>query len=499
MKLNKKLFIFVLMLLFAFSSYAYEAGRKYPLSFFHVNDTHGNFYKDQNGVGGWAILSTMVNEARKNAQLLNGDVFLTSGGDVNSGVPESDLLRAAPDFKAMSAMKFTAMVLGNHEFDFPWSHLQVQQSWANFPFLSANIKPNSKYPFPVRPYLIKNVHGLKVVFIGLTTEELPYSAMPANTEGLKVLSAITTVKRLLPEIKAYADVVVVLSHLGLEEDRRLAREVSGIDIILGGHSHSDMTEAELQNKTIIFQAFEKNKKVAKIDVQFFNGKLTLKKSEVLPIIGVEDPAILDILDPLKKESEEKLKVVIAETAVFLDGERVNVRSGETNLGNLLGLAIKQRTAADVVLINSGGIRSSIPVGPITYGDLIRVHPFGNIICTVVLKGSELIKYFETIATMLPGEGNFPQMAGVFLKTDRDNKILDLKINGASVVLDKDYKLAINNFMAQGGDRYPKVSDKPTFVDTGLTMEYMFRSYVQEKKVIDDSLISVKNYYQRQVE
>lgn len=502
-----KYFVFSFLILLSSLGFSYESGRKYQITFYHVSDTHGAFYKSPTtNSGGFAILSTMVKQARHEAALAGDIFFLTSGGDVNTGTPESDLLMAEPDFSAMNAMGFDAMAVGNHEFDHHWKYLLVKQGWAQFPFLAANIRPTIPQAFPIVPYVIKQSHGLKVAFLGLTTEHTPFQSLPANSVGLHFDPAIATAKRWVPFLKQYADVVVVLSHLGWcplgdcisPNDVLLAREVPGIDLILGGHSHTAMTQPEVENGTFIFHAFEKNQKVGILKTEFLNGQLNVKEAALAPIVGTEDPAILEILQPLMQQSSEKLKVVVGETAVVLDGERTNVRTKETNLGNLITKAIKLRTKSDIALVNGGGIRASIAAGPVTYGDIYKVLPFGNTICTVELTGADLVKYMAQVATMAPGEGSFPQMSGVTLKTDTANNVLDLRVNGQLVESQRTYKLAMNNFMAEGGDFYPNVKKYSSFIDTGLTMEYIFRSYIVETKVITGEDITETGYYQRGV-
>lgn len=170
-----KLYIFFLSLLISSITFSYEPGKKYQITFYHINDSHGSFYKSPaTGEGGFAILSTIVKKARTEAGQAKALFFLTSGGDVNTGTPESDLLMAEPDFRSMQFLRFDAMAVGNHEFDRSWEKLFVQQSWAQFPFLAANIRTLFSQPLPIIPYIIKVEQGLKVAFLGLTTEQTAF-------------------------------------------------------------------------------------------------------------------------------------------------------------------------------------------------------------------------------------------------------------------------------------------------------------------------------------
>lgn len=494
--------------LFFFSSsvvFSYEPGKKYQLTFYHINDSHGYFFKSPDTKeGGFATLSTIVKKARKEADQSKALFFLTSGGDVNTGTPESDLLMAEPDFRSMHFLGFDAMALGNHEFDRSWKNLFTQQSWAQFPFLAANVRALFSQPLPIIPYIIKEDQGLKVAFLGLTTDHTPFLTLPSNIEGLVFDPALVAAKKWVPFLNQRADIVVVLSHLGWcslgdcasPNDVLLAQEVPGIDLILGGHSHSTLSAPDNVNGTYIFQAFEKNQKVSVLHMEFLNDKLTLKSSELKAITGEEDPDLLAILDPLIQSVSGKLKTVIGETSVLLDGERTNIRYKETNLGNLIAKSMQSLTKSDLAIINSGGIRASITVGNITFGDIFKVLPFGNTVCTAELTGKEIKTYIEKIATMLPGEGSFPQMSGVFIKTDTENKILTLKINNQDIQPLKIYKMALNNFMAEGMDFYPKVSQLKSFVNTGLTIDSAVRLYIEKHKILEPKDVEVTGYYQR---
>ncbi|MGZ3775815.1 MAG: 5'-nucleotidase C-terminal domain-containing protein [Pseudobdellovibrionaceae bacterium] len=501
----KQSFAFLFVFLISIFAFSFEAGKNYHLTFYHINDSHGAFYKrPQTNDGGFAILSTIVKQAKKEADQTKSLFFLTSGGDVNTGTPESDLLLAEPDFRSMHLIGFDAMVVGNHEFDHPWKTLFTQQSWAQFPFLGANVKTLFKENLPLVPYIIKEDHGLKVAFLGLTTEHIPFLTLPHNIQGLTFEPAISTAKKWIPFLKQHADIVVVLSHLGwcsmgdctAPNDYLLAQQVSGIDLILGGHSHTPFSQAELVNGTYIFQAFEKTLKVGVLNMEFKDGKLSLINSELKSINGVEDPEILAVLDPLIQSVSNKLKVVIGETSVYLDGERSNIRYKETTLGNLITKTLRELTDSDIALYNSGGIRASIPVGPITVGDIFKVLPFGNSVCTVELNGSELLQYMGSVITLKPGEGGFPQISGVTLKIGTENKISELKVNGQLLEPTKIYKLALNDFMAQGQDSYPKVSDKGTYRCTGLSADKTLSTFIEKHKIIHPKDVEVTGYFQK---
>lgn len=501
-----KLSILFMLLFFTVSiTTAYEPNKKYSLTFYHINDTHGAFYKSPvTGEGGFAILGTIIKEARKNADKSESLLFLTSGGDVNTGTPESDLLLAEPDFRSMKALKFDAMVLGNHEFDQPWPNLIKQHSWAQFPFLAANVHPVDNEPFPVLPFIIKEAKGLKIAFLGLITEHTKFLSAPDNVKGLVFDPAIETAKKWVPYLNKRADVVVVISHLGWcslgkchsPNDVLLAQSVPGIDLILGGHSHSSFSKPDFVNGTYIFQAFEKNQKLGAIKIEFLNDRVTLISSEQKPISGKEDPEILAIINPFLKLISSKLKKVIGTTTVYLDGERTNIRYTETTLGNLITKAMKVVTTTDFAIMNSGGIRSSISIGKISYGDVLKSLPFKNKVATVTMTGQEVIDYISKVIKMLPGEGNFPQMSGIQVIASKENKIIDIKINNLAVNKNKKYKLALNTYIAEGMELYPKVSHLKSYQETELTVDQVVVNFFKKNPSVKAKDVEITNYYKR---
>jgi len=502
-----KKFILLFFLAITQFSLGYELNKKYNLEFYHVNDTHGVFEKsNKTNAGGFGILSTMVKEARARASQTKTIFFLTSGGDVNTGTPESDVLFAEPDFRSMGAIGFDAMVLGNHEFDHHWSHINKQQKWAGFPFLAANIKNKTKKKFSVLPYVVKEVYGLKIAFLGLITDQTKLLTLPANTKGLEITSAVETAKYWVPILRKQADVVVVLTHLGWcdlgqcqePNDVQLAMSVPGIDLILGGHSHTLMKQADVVSGTYIFQSYEKNQKVGVLQAEFYNGKFAVNSSEVKDIIGAEDQVIVRMQEPLKSLSQKKLKTVVAYSKIFLDGERESIRYKETELTNLILMIFRKKTNSDIAILNAGGIRASLEPGDITVADIHRVLPFPNTLCTVELSGEKLIKYMNSIVLFNTGEGDFPHFSGVNLKTNSENKIIDIKINGQTINLKKKYKIVVNNYIAEGGDGYPQIKNETTFKDSGLIMKNVFHDYLKKKKIINSKDVSLINYYQRHV-
>ena len=234
----------------------------------HTNDNHGKFWRNRHGELGMAARKTVIERVRGEVEQEGGKVLLLSAGDINTGVPESDIQEAKPDFIGMNMIGYDAMALGNHEFDNPLDVLLKQEKWADFPFLAANIfyRDSSKLVF--QPYVLKDLEGVNVAILGLTTEDTEALAVKDNVKDIYFSDAVATAGKWVPRLKQdnKADIVIALTHIGhylnaqygsnAPGDVTLARDVDGVDIIVGGHSQNKMEKPDIKNSTYILQAWE---------------------------------------------------------------------------------------------------------------------------------------------------------------------------------------------------------------------------------------------------
>ncbi|MFP5385085.1 MAG: bifunctional UDP-sugar hydrolase/5'-nucleotidase UshA [Bacteriovoracia bacterium] len=462
------------------------------LTILHTNDHHGRFWSNKDGEYGLAARATLISQLKEQVRKEGGEVLLLDAGDVNTGVPQSDLLDAEPDFKGMAAIGYDVMAIGNHEFDKPLKTiLKQQKQWAKFPFISANIyDQKGKRVFP--SHVTFDVQGLKVTVFGLTTEDTPKKSNPENSKGLTFRPAVQEAKDLVPELKPHADVLIGLTHTGHYPDGKhgadapgdvtIARSVDGIDLIVGGHTQKPLFKPDVVNDTIIVQAFEWGKYVGKVDLEILDGQVTLTNYELIPVNLKDskvkiapDKKIEALLKPYKEKGDKSLLIQVGTADKEFEGRRDVVRSHETNLGNLITRAFKQKFNADLAIMNSGGIRDSIYPGKVTIETVLMVLPFGGEIVTTQMSGKELKDYLQYVVTTLtPGSGSFPQMAGVNVVLDKTSgKIKSLKVSGKEVSPDQKYLLALPEFIAKGGDKYPEVKyRKYGYVDADLLKEYI---------------------------
>ncbi|HUL36495.1 MAG TPA: bifunctional UDP-sugar hydrolase/5'-nucleotidase, partial [Thermodesulfobacteriota bacterium] len=355
---------FCLFLLLLFVSFAH--GEPVELRILHVNDFHGFVepYKplgSEELLGGIAYLAGRAKELRKEKPSL-----LLSAGDMIQGDNWANLFQAESVIELMNVMRFDAMVLGNHEFDFGQEILKKRVSEARFPVLGANVEG---LPY-VKPYIIKELGGIRLAIIGVVTEDAPASTHPRNVAGLRFVSAIETVRKYVGELKGKVEVIIVLSHIGYPADRVLAEGVKGIDVIVGGHSHTKITKPVTIGNTLIAQAWEHGKALGVLDISVKGGKVIRSEGrleEIKPEKGKEDKAALAVVNKYKGKVDAVLNVRIGEAEVDLDGE--NVRRRETNLGDFVADIVRSLSGADVAIINGGGIRVGIRKGEIRAKDI----------------------------------------------------------------------------------------------------------------------------------
>ena len=483
-----------------------DKDKTYRLTILHTNDHHGRFWKNGDGEYGMAARKTLIDQIRAEVGQAGGQSLLLDGGDVNTGIPESDLQDAVPDFRGMNLLGYDAMAVGNHEFDKPLNILRMQRDLARFPMLSANIYDSGKRMF--EPYKVFNLGGLRVGVMGLTTEDTFKMVSPDNIKNIEFRS------------------VIAATHMGHYEngnsgtqsagDVEMARAVKGIDMVVGGHSQNPVcmkaenvldreyvpgTECrpERQNGTWIVQAHEWGKYVGRADFEYRNGEFKLVKYALIPVnlkkpvkaadgkttmvtyTGeiAENKEMLDLLKPFQEFGQQKLNIEIGATDGRLEGDRAVVRAKPASMGVLIGRALIDKTKADFAVVNAGGVRDSFAAGKLTYKDVLKVQPFGNTTVTVDLTGTEVMAYLNAAAKMSVGSGAFAQFAGIDLVIT-GGTVTSANFRGAPVDPAKTYRMVINNFVAAGGDGYPRLTGHKSFVDTGFVDADLLRAYITAK-------------------
>ena len=499
------------------------------LTILHTNDHHGRFWKNSDGEYGLAARKTLIDAVRAEVLAAGGHTLLLDGGDINTGVPESDTQDAEPDFKGMKLLGYDAMALGNHEFDKPLPILAKQMQWAGFPMMSANIYKDGQRLY--KSHEVFDRGGLKIAVLGLTTDDTKKMTDPANTAGLEFRTPADEAAKLVPGLRRQAHVVIAATHMGhytngksgvnAPGDVEMARQVKGIDMIVGGHSQNPVCMLEQlgastrndayvpgtacapdrQNGTWIVQAHEWGKYVGRADFEYTNGEFKLVKYALLPVNlkravkGAdgkdtkqtytpeiqEDAAMLALLQPFQAKGRAALDIVVGQSDGVLDGSRDNVRKQPTNMGVFIASVMMQKAGADLAIMNAGGVRDSMPAGQLTYKDVLKVQPFGNMLSHVTLSGTELMAYLNTTAKMTAGSGAFAHFAGVTLLIEGET-VKQARIKGLPIDPAKTYRLALNSFQANGGDGYPQLTGHPGYVNTGFVDADVMREYLSKNNI-----------------
>lgn len=516
------------------SALAWEKDKTYKITILHTNDHHGHFWRNEYAEYGLAAQKTLVDSVRKDVAAEGGSVLLLSGGDINTGVPESDLQDAEPDFRGMSLIGYDAMAVGNHEFDNPLSVLRQQEKWAKFPLLSANIYQKSTGERLFKPYALFKPQGIKVAVIGLTTDDTAKIGNPEYFTDIEFRKPADEAKLVIQELQSTEkpDVIIAVTHMGHYDngnhgsnapgDVEMARSLpeGALTMIVGGHSQDPVCMAgenqkqkdyvpgtpcapDKQNGTWIVQAHEWGKYVGRADFEFRNGEMKLVHYQLIPINLKkkitydngqservlytpeipENQQMLSLLTPFQNKGQAALKVKVGSVNGHLEGDRSKVRFVQTNLARVLLAAQMARTSADFAVMSGGGVRDSIEAGNISYKDVLKVQPFGNTVVYIDMNGKEVEEYLTAVAQKTPDSGAYPQFANVsFVSTG--GKLSGLKIKDQPVDPAKTYRMATLSFNGTGGDGYPEIDKKPGYVNTGFVDAEVLKQYIEQNSPLD---------------
>ncbi|MCM3364923.1 5'-nucleotidase C-terminal domain-containing protein [Niallia sp. MER TA 168] len=479
------------------STYAEENSDSFKLTIMHMNDTHAH-----------ADLLPNMMTAIKEVRTEDPEALLFNAGDVFSGTLYFNEYHGKADLALLNMMDLDAMVFGNHEFDLGSSengHKSLSEfvSAAKFPLLGTNVDFSSdafmnklvKNEFTDSPEdgkvfdgMVKEVNGEKIGIFGLTTEDTANISSPVN---VKFLNYIKEAER---AVQAFEEMginkIVAVTHLGYDSnpdfgnDLQLATYVDGIDIVVGGHSHTQLSEPVVINKdekgtekepTVVVQAYQYSQLLGKLQVEFDgNGVVNGQAGQLIDVASKEeDSEAAAILAPYKEKitelSTQESGAIAKKTLANprLTDSDVSVRANETELGNLVTDAMlakaKERYPETVIAFqNGGGIRAAIEEGPITIGEIISVLPFGNDPVVVELSGEEIKQILEHSVSQAPAEsGGFLHVAGMKFTYDSTkesgSRVISMyvKVNGEyqEIQANQKYLVTTNNFTAKGGDGF----------------------------------------------
>lgn len=468
---------FAAALVLAAVTYAVQAAPT-TITFLHTNDVYE--ISPKGGRGGLAELMTLLRRERASTEYS----ITTFGGDLISPSVMSGLTKGAQMIELLNALGTDVAVPGNHEFDFGSKIAAERIADSKFPWLGSNIlgKDGVQAVGTVTSHMM-SVGDYEIGFLGLLAPETDILSSPGA--GIKFTPPIETAKATVKDLQAAgADVIVALTHLEFAADRLLAREVKGINLILGGHDHDPITFYE--GGVLIHKAGHDAHYLAAVDLVIERverrGKTVVKVTPAWRMISTAgvapDPEIKGIVDKHNATLDEQLNVAVGKTAVELDSRRSTVRTMESNLGDLIADAMRAGVGADVALTNGGGIRGDRIYDSgttLTRRDILSELPFGNVTVLMEISGANLLAALENGVSEVENKaGRFPQISGMTLVYDasapKGSRITNLIIGGKPLDQAKLYRLATNDYLASGGDGYAALKLGKVLVDaSGATL------------------------------
>jgi len=492
----------------------------FELNILHINDFHSRI-ESINGYdstcsaeeetknecfGGAARLKVAIDETR--AGLAGKNVLLLNAGDNFQGSLFYTTYKGAAEAEFLNLMKFDAMTVGNHEFDDSEDGLKTFLDKVNFPVVTANVHASEKSVIKgkIKPYIILTVGGQKIGIIGAVANDTPDLATPGPNIEIGVDEA--DIRKQVEIVKGMGvDKIIALTHVGYPRDLAVIAKIPDIDIVVGGHSHSLLSNTDpkaegpyptmVDNpggyKVPVVQAASYSKYLGDLHV-VFDDKGVVKSATGDPILidskFKPDPTILARIKELGAPIEALKQKIIGSTAATVDGGRDTCRAKECEMGNLVADAMLDRVkdqGMQIAFANGGGLRASIDAGDVNMGEVLTVLPFQNTIATFQLKGSDVVAALESgVSQVEEGKGRFPQVSGLKYSYDGTKapgarvSAVEVKDGAGFKPLDPaaTYGVVANNYTRQGGDGYKVFAGKAiNAYDYGPSLEDAVAAFI----------------------
>ena len=436
------------------------------LTILHTNDTHGHLLPfsypalsspgggrdnlaTRSNIGGIARRATLVARIRAELAARRTPVWLVDAGDFSDGTPFSTDYRGEADVAAMNATGYTLATLGNHEFNYELAQTRKLIGLATYPVLCANaIETATGRPLAV-PSRVMTVGRVRVGVFGLITREA--ATYRAAREGVTIEDEIQAARRMVTALRKQADVIVLISHAGDEMDERMAAEVPGIDVIVGGHSHSrlpvgefvwqsDELQVDRVNGTVIVQAHQWAGELGRLDLLFERSRsggwhVARYRERLIPVTAdiPDDPKVASVVAKFWDPIAPKYGEVVGRAAADFTS-----RGDDQAEYNLFTDAVRESLGVEIELENPGGIRSPLVAGPITTADLIAMDPFDNTVVTFTISGRDLRRVLQQFT---------PYVSGIRYRV-QDGQVVDVSVGGKPLEDDRQYTGATNSYAAE---------------------------------------------------
>ncbi|HOY68965.1 MAG TPA: bifunctional UDP-sugar hydrolase/5'-nucleotidase [Candidatus Ozemobacteraceae bacterium] len=495
---------------------------------FHTGDIHGHMTAQPDPtaaseprplIGGYAAMATALRQERLDALSAGARTLLIDGGDTFQGTPVVDETSGLCMIAAMNHLRTSFATIGNHDFDYGIAGLASAAAHARHPILACNVfsrETGRLLPF-LRPYVRVGHRGVEIAFIGLLTPETARISLAENIAGVEFRDPVPILEKLIPELRSRGvDHVVLLTHVGLEDDKKLADRVPGIDLILGSHSHTPMTEpfrSEKRGVPIIHDAFD-NRVLGKITFSAEPGRQPAVAYEPIHLYIAsysEDPAMQSLVASYQTEIDRKMSVVIGTSSV--DMVR-GIIGGDSPQGSFIADAMRAVAKSDFAVMNIGGVRYPIWKGPVTKNDLFLLQPFLNYVDVVTMTGSAVVDLFEKSLSVdftpvneddnayarsnfrLQARGLKREFQGQYgylvpsnLRITYDpsrpamQRIIGITDDaGTPIDPKRQYTMALNSYMSTGGDGYTHLKELKRNA-TGVLVRDAIETYIRDRNGI----------------
>jgi 2',3'-cyclic-nucleotide 2'-phosphodiesterase (5'-nucleotidase family) len=464
------------------------------ITILHTNDLHANFIPHEATwikttpkpmAGGFNELSFAIDSIRR----INNATLLLDAGDVMTGNPITEYsYRGALGgalFEMMNMIGYEAWSFGNHDFDLGQKNLLQLTKIAQFPAVSANVVNNNNgYPLNNKPYVIIEKNGLNIGIIGIMSQQLYGLVNQTNLAGIKVLSPSATAQKFIDELLPKTDLIIALTHEGVEDDSLLATKVTGLNVIVGGHSHTRLKAPKLVNGVVIVQAGTAAEYLGVLNLSVENKKVVSYNGSLLQLWynGTRPKTRLsNFIDSV----QHGIEIDYSQQIGTLKEDWVRNDNGESGIGNFISDAQREAAHADVGFMNDFGIRKNLSTGPISKKDIFEILPFRNILTVFPLTGVEL----KTIVLNYIEQNLKIQTSGIQCEWNRNAEgkveILKLVINGKPFDDKGSYIAAASDYFVGEAKHY-------------LGMEILHPTYLQqsvfetiENKVRNEKVVDSK--------
>ncbi len=465
--------------------------REGSVTLIHTNDIHGQyrpvkaFWVDGDRkplIGGMVALNGTIERLRNRYD----PVLVLDGGDFMTGTPltrmEYNGAVGGGIVALMNQIGYDALTIGNHEFDDGVDNLRSLIDMFEADVLCANLNVDG-VPFAPAAFKIYTAGTLRVGVIGLLMADLGDVVAADRMQRVEVQDPVSITRDLVSRIDDKTDVIVLLTHQGIESDVNLAHQLQDVDVIVGSHSHTRLTKPQMENRILIVQAGSKTTNVGRLTLDIGDDKVKSYEYDLIPTwvdsVQMTDSVMTRLVDQFKEQIDREYGRQIG--VLHTDWQRDS--NGESNLGNFLTDVLRKTTRADFAVLNSGGIRKNLKAGPVTKRDVVEILPFTNMIQTFQCTGEQLWTLARNNAkAAITGEHGVLQVSGLTYifkgHTKETVEVLDVIIQGKPVDPDEHYTGASVDFVLEGHAKHYLGFEPDATTETGRDIATEVTSYIQ---------------------